>query len=243
MYSIVPMPKIEWKKEYMKYTFVFFPFVGLLIGVVMYFWIALGFYPGLNSLLVATVLSLIPVVVSGGIHIDGLIDTCDAIFSYGDKEKKLEILKDPRTGAFGVIGCVLYFILTIGIYSQFLESPKILILILFPFFISRCIGGLNLLIIKKARTTGLASTFSSAAGRKTNLVFLSVFLVFSFFAIGIINIYIAVVSFLFCLIFTICFFRFMLKNFGGITGDLTGFIISVTEIMMLLIMSIGGIIC
>ncbi len=54
--------------------------------------------------------ALIPVWITGGIHLDGYADTCDALSSYGDREKKLEILKDPHCGAFAVIRLCSYFL-------------------------------------------------------------------------------------------------------------------------------------
>ena len=52
--------------------------------------------------------------VTGGIHLDGFMDTTDARSSYGDREKKLAILKDSHVGAFAVIGCSFYLILSAG---------------------------------------------------------------------------------------------------------------------------------
>ena len=67
-------------------------------------------YTSCGNLFFAIAMALIPVIVSGGIHLDGFADTVDALSSYGDREKKLEILKDPNTGAFAVIGLCVYFL-------------------------------------------------------------------------------------------------------------------------------------
>ena len=53
-----------------------------------------------------------------GIHLDGYADTIDAISSYGDREKKLQILKDPHTGAFAVIGLCVYFTAVLALWSE-----------------------------------------------------------------------------------------------------------------------------
>ncbi len=63
-------------------------------------------------------MTLIPVFVSGGIHLDGFMDTMDALGSWGDKEKKLEILKDSHNGAFAVIGICCYFTVSLGVWSE-----------------------------------------------------------------------------------------------------------------------------
>ena len=60
----------------------------------------------------------VPLLVTGGIHLDGFMDTTDARSSYGDMEKKLAILKDSHVGAFAVIGCSFYLILSAGAWSE-----------------------------------------------------------------------------------------------------------------------------
>lgn len=64
------------------------------------------------------VLILIPVLITGGIHLDGLLDTADALSSYKTKEEKLEILKDSHAGAFAIIIGICWFVLDFGIYSR-----------------------------------------------------------------------------------------------------------------------------
>ena len=107
MYSKIPMPAADWDKESMQYAMCFFPWVGLAVGILEFlFWKILEFL-GAGSLFRAAVLVLIPVLVTGGIHLDGYLDTMDALSSWREKERRLEILKDSHAGAFAVImGCV-----------------------------------------------------------------------------------------------------------------------------------------
>ena len=97
MYSKIPMPRVEWNEKNMKYAMCFFPLVGAVIGGLMLLVRFLCGRFGFNTSVYAVVMTALPVLVSGGIHTDGFIDTVDALSSYGDKEKKLEILKDPHT--------------------------------------------------------------------------------------------------------------------------------------------------
>ena len=71
-----------------------------------------------SRLLYVILLVLIPVFVRGGIHLDGLLDTADALNSYQPRERKLEILKDSNAGAFAVITALVYFLLYLGVYSE-----------------------------------------------------------------------------------------------------------------------------
>ena len=94
MYSKIPMPNIDWKKENMKYAMCFFPLVGLVIGIIMAAWMYLAKFLAIGSILFAGIATIIPVIITGGIHIDGFCDTVDARSSHQSREKKLEILKD-----------------------------------------------------------------------------------------------------------------------------------------------------
>ena len=124
MYSKIPMPRVDWNEKNMRYAMCFFPLVGVIIGVLE---IVAGnlitVWKGEGTFFYAVVLTLIPVFITGGIHLDGFADTMDAKSSYGDREKKLEILKDPHTGAFAIISLCCYFLLCVGIFSEMNRTP------------------------------------------------------------------------------------------------------------------------
>jgi adenosylcobinamide-GDP ribazoletransferase len=61
---------------------------------------------GVPSLLNSTLLVVLLLVLTGALHADGLMDTCDAVFGHATPERRLEIMRDPRAGAFGVVGLV-----------------------------------------------------------------------------------------------------------------------------------------
>ena len=107
MFSAIPMPQFEWSQKNMRYALCAFPLIGAVCGGL---WFLVGVLP-VPELVRAAGFCLVPVLVTGGIHLDGFADTCDALSSYGDAEKKLEILKDPHCGAFAVIRLCTYFIL------------------------------------------------------------------------------------------------------------------------------------
>ena len=124
MFSKIPMPRADWTKENMKYMFCFFPFIGTVIGgltmLVAYLGLRFGYQPGF----VTAVLVLVPVFVTGGIHVDGLLDTSDALSSWQERSRRLEILKDSHAGAFAVITAAVYFIAWYGAYSQLFNSAE-----------------------------------------------------------------------------------------------------------------------
>ena len=112
-------------------------------------------------------MTALPVLVSGGIHTDGFIDTVDALSSYGDKEKKLEILKDTHTGAFAIIGAVMYYLLFFGFMTEIWDI-KATIAVSVGFVLSRSLSGLAIGIFKCAKNSGLLYTFKSAAHKKND---------------------------------------------------------------------------
>ena len=81
MFSAIPVPQFEWNEKNMRYAMCAFPLIGLVIGAA---WCVCGALP-LPGLARAAGFALVPAWVTGGIHLDGYADTCDALSSYGDR--------------------------------------------------------------------------------------------------------------------------------------------------------------
>ena len=96
MYSAIPVPQVNWEKQTMRWALGFLPLIGVLIGAIEWFWFAFCMHFGAAGVFYAVIAALIPLAVSGGIHLDGLCDTCDALCSFGDREKRLNILATAR---------------------------------------------------------------------------------------------------------------------------------------------------
>jgi adenosylcobinamide-GDP ribazoletransferase len=107
--TIVPVPPLEEAPsaaELEKSRFAY-PFVGLLIGLLL-----AGLSEGLAAIAApagvsAFVLLAVSVIITGGLHLDGLADTSDGLFLAASPERRLEVMRDPRVGSFGVVGLVL----------------------------------------------------------------------------------------------------------------------------------------
>ena len=159
MYSKIPMPRVDWNEKNMRYAMCFFPLVGVIIGVLE---IVAGnlitVWKGEETFFYAVVLTLIPVFITGGIHLDGFADTMDAKSSYGDREKKLEILKDPHTGAFAIISLCCYFLLCVGIFSEMRTERLFASALVFVF--SRSLSGISVVTFPAAKNSGLLQDIS-----------------------------------------------------------------------------------
>lgn len=232
MYSKIPMPPTEWTKERMKYAMCFFPLIGVVIGAAVAVSVSFLKDRGAGSLLISCIGTCIPLLVTGGIHMDGFLDVTDALSSYEGRERKLEIMKDPHAGAFAIIGCGLYLLLYVGFFSQL--SQKGLLLFAGTFVLTRALSGLAVVTFPMAKTSGLAAAFSGQAHKKAvGLVMLgyTVLAGLYFFDIGIWQGFA-------CLgasgLLFLWYYRMSGKKFGGITGDLAGYFLQVAEMVLLI---------
>ena len=116
-FSRIPVPKSAWTDFGSTHALAAFPLVGVAEGFLMTAWGHVTNLLGVPATIVAAVLVALPVAVTGGIHLDGLCDTSDALASWAPRERKLEIMHDPRAGAFGVIGVVVYLILQFSLFT------------------------------------------------------------------------------------------------------------------------------
>ena len=235
LYSVLPMPRAEWTPKNMRYAMCFLPLVGLVIGGLEALWLFLGELWGLGPVLRGAAATLLPAAVSGGIHLDGLCDTCDALGSHQPREKKLTILKDSHTGAFAVIGLAVYLLALTGVLSELRWSPRAGLLLAFCFPLSRILGSLLLLLLPCAREDGLARTFSDAAERRCTVI-LAVLGVLLLAGATVLS---PVCGLVMAAALVLLFFalrRKFRREFGGVTGDLAGFSIVLGELALAVVL-------
>ena len=239
MYSRIPMPRIEWNEKNMKYSLVFLPLVGVITGAIVYALFTLMNLYEFGNLFMACVLSVTPLIINGGIHMDGFLDTVDALSSYGDKEKKLEILKDPHCGAFAVIAGIIYAVISVGFWSE-IKSNQIVLFICAGYVISRTLSGLAVAAFPLAKNTGLAATFQNASHKKNVKLIFIVMLLAEAAGVILINPMVGAIVILVSMV-VYAYYYFMSKSrFGGITGDLAGYFLQIYELVILLVMVFAG---
>lgn len=234
MYSRLPVPTITWTKSNMLYTLCFFPFVGIVIGVVLYGWFVLTTHYPINNILTATVATMLPILLTGGIHLDGFCDTFDALASNGSKEKKQQILKDPHIGTFAVVATVLYLLLTFALWTQYSFDFKSCAIIGLGYFLSRTLSGLSLVSLRRARADGLVATFSGMAKKKPVFITLLSLAIICSTLIIYIDLVIGTVVLVATAVAYFYYAHIAYEKFGGISGDLAGFFVQQCEIFILL---------
>ncbi|RFU67949.1 adenosylcobinamide-GDP ribazoletransferase [Bacillus sp. V59.32b] len=237
-FTVFPMKRqLPMDKEYINKTFHTFPLLGLLLGAiyaaVLY---ALLEWTPLSPLAAAFILWLLTIFVTGGLHLDGWIDTSDAYFSYRDIPKRLEIMSDPRTGAFGVISVIVLLGSRMLFLYEIIQNIKpwsYSLIIMVP-FLGRVAMGFILAKMPLAKNVGLAAFFQAAAGKNSTAGY-PVYLAFAGLAILSTNLtsFYSFIVLLVVLFFSMLFLkRKIIKWFGGITGDVNGASVEGVELIL-----------
>lgn len=241
MYSKIPVPQFDWKEHDMRYVMCFFPLVGVVIGIAEVLWYLVVLRAGLGTVAGSTVAIAIPVAISGGIHIDGFMDTMDAFHSYGSLEKKLDILKDPHIGAFSVIMLALYGLICFAAWSEVSGLYEILA-ISEGFWLSRILSAVSVISFPKAKRDGTVAEFAQKADSVKKRIFVllilqmvlccgSIIMVSRFFGVAVV-----IASFLTFALYG----RTAIKQIGGVTGDTSGYFLVCCECAQVVVTAVAA---
>lgn len=238
MYSTIPMPQFTWQEKEMKYVFCFFPWVGAVIGALLVGWNRICEKTGMGQLAWVLVGTAIPLIVTGGFHVDGFMDTMDAFHSYQERERKLGILKDSHIGAFSVICLLLYYLLYLAGYSEIGQDSIYLLASIF--FLSRILSGAAAVSMKGAKREGLLYLFSSRAQERT----VKASLLVQFVLVAGFMLYQSVIKggiLLVGALFVFLYYRHRCyKELGGVTGDTAGYFLTLCEGVLVVLLGIVG---
>ena len=208
-------------------TRAYFPFVGLVIGGAMA-GLDAGLRQGLPVELSSAFVVAALLVVTRGLHFEGLIDACDALFGSYDRERKLQIMKDPHVGAFGVAGGGAALLLTWAAIAAIPEPIRLEVLFLTP-ALTRWAMVAAMEVFPYARSSGTGSAFQERAhwshGAAALVTAVAAALLFSGGA--------GVLMLVAATIVTIAAGRWVTGLLGGLTGDIYGAINEVATIATL----------
>ncbi len=215
---------VDFSEKNIKYSVFFLPLVGGVIGGIggLIYFVLFKYDLMIASFM--TVLSTI--ILTGGLHLDGLSDTFDGFLSNRDKEKTLEIMKDSRIGAFGVLSMVLLILFKfILIFSI---SQPLLALIL-SFTNSRIVIAWIISTKKTSRSNGIGKMFSDSEP-KTLMIMSAMIYLLILFILDIKYIIPLIVTFLAAEYIS----HVSYKKIDGVTGDVCGAIIEIGDVISLL---------
>lgn len=212
---------------------VFFPVIGLGIGLML---------SGINVLLSRVMnnqfgsgilIVIFLILITRGLHLDGLADTCDAFFSINNKTNMLKIMRDPHIGTMGVLGLLCIILLKLFFIAFLNPAIKNSALILMC-VLSRYAMVFTLYKFNYARPEGKAKIFFSAVDHKTFFLAAAITLICS-------TALYAFSGLILCIAVTLCTFgiaSYMAKKLNGLTGDTLGAINELTEILVLFLIVI-----
>lgn len=240
MYSRIPVPSIAWREDSMRYALCAFPLVGIAQGLLCVAWGMLCLTAGLPMPLVAAGLLAFPLLVNGGIHLDGLADTSDALASHAPRERMLEIMKDSHLGAFGAIALCVHVVLLFAVLASWRFDAVSLWCFPCVFALSRALSGWAVAFWPQARKQGMARSFSDGASRTAVGVCAAAFCLAS--AVGLVAAGgVGGVGAVVVAAAMVAYYRHVaLSRFGGVTGDLAGWFLQWTELACMAALAIGG---
>ncbi len=236
MFTRIPVRTPEWSEENLRYSLPLLPAAGVLAGILSLLWLAAAEAVRLPLPARGAGLVFIPLLLTGGIHLDGYADTADAVACWGDAEKRRRVLKDPHIGAFAAIrtGAFLigWYALCLSLIER-LTGPFPAACVLGGIFcLGRAFSALALIHAKQSAQPGLGAEFSRPSGGSGPLILLLFWCAVGAALLSPAGVAAAAViacgatACLFCL-------RRADRLFGCFSGDLAGHAICVTEISML----------
>lgn len=203
-----------------------FPFVGAVYGLTAFLLAqSLG---AVSAQVVAALILVVHTLLSGGLHLDGVADAADGLGGGRDRTRSLEIMKDSRVGAFGVMAVVLDLLLKWSLYSVLVEAGLALWFIPVGIF-SRALQVELMVCLPYARSEGTAGVFVERAGPGHRVSVLLVSAVSALF-FGIQGIVALVVAYIVARVWGI----YVTQRVGGITGDLLGVVSELVELSVAL---------
>ncbi len=206
----------------------FFPLVGLLLGGTLAA-LDLGLRQTFPLALVSALVLAAAVALTRAIHVEGFVDSCDALFGGYTRERRLEILRDPRAGAFGVIGGVCLLIVQFTALAALPGAVRVEVLILFP-ALSRWAVVAAMEAFPYARREGMGSAFQAGRARWHVVAGFATVLAASLALAGVAGLVLLAIA----SVVAWGLGRWMAGLLGGLTGDSYGAIVEASAVAVLL---------
>jgi cobalamin 5''-phosphate synthase/cobalamin synthase len=223
----LPAPKVEVTSEEFSLSYRYYPLVGLIIGLLL--WLlakALTLY--FPALVLGALLLVAELMLTGGLHLDGFMDSMDGLLSARSPERILEIMMDSRIGAHACMALFGLLLLKFALLAS-LTPPQFSILLVMP-MLSRWVFQIGVVGFPYARPQGLGKGIHDTTRWIPFLINGCLVLGASFFLSG----FAGLIAFGVCVITVTLLASRISSLLGGLTGDLYGAFIELSEVGCLL---------
>ncbi len=236
--TIIPLP---WRREAspqeLEGSIGYFPVIGLIIGLILagLNWLLSLFLPSavVNGLLIVSM-----AVISGALHLDGFVDTCDGIAGHKTVEDRWRVMHDSRAGAFGIVGVFLLLLVKYVSLNSVPENLLLVTLVLMP-VVSRWAMVYTVFAYSYARPAGLGKIFKQGASWQR---FTTATVITLTVAIGLARLanityfYLAGLAIMLAIwVIVVAMATYLKRKFAGLTGDTYGAINEVAEVCVLIL--------
>lgn len=233
MYSRLPVPNVRWDEESKEAVLFLFPLLGVIEAGLIYLLAGLLLRVSAGAPLSAFCLTAAPLLFTGGIHFDGFLDTADALGSWKGKEEKLAILKDVHAGSAAVLQGGLMLLGGFAAWLTLFETgrlPEYLPQLLPIFLMSRALSALSIYLLPNARGAGTVYDFTAARARRMGRLICGFYLLFAAAALfGAGTLFTGACILAAVLLAALYSGARAALSFGGMTGDLAGFLLTNCE--------------
>jgi adenosylcobinamide-GDP ribazoletransferase len=227
--TVIPLKIKEIKESNLANSAAYFPLVGLIIGLFLLGINLIISAINLSSFTSSIILVVSLVVITGGLHLDGLSDTADAFLCGKPKGEMLNIMRDPRAGSLGVLSLICIILLKVGLLYSISSRlwPNILILMC---VLSRWSMVFSVSKFAYARQDGKAKAYMQGSSSWIFIQATAITLVITFSSLYLKGLLIWIIV----AVVTYSINRFISNKIGGLTGDTIGAISEINEVLVLL---------
>jgi len=246
-FTRLPVPKVEFNEESYRKAVKLMPLVGLVVGAILVLIVFVADLLSVPALIRGAITLCAYLFITGGLHFDGLADTCDGILSGRTREQSLNIMKDSRLGVFGVLGVFIAGLFYFVLFSEI----HITAILVFP-VVGRACCLISASIAPYARVEGMGMETSKAGGPvSVAAAIVSVFLVSlltfplyillaqpeeqSVVLLAIVPVICSFIAAIAAIIVTVLLTKTYKKRLGGVTGDTFGAVIEISSLAYLLV--------
>lgn len=230
MFSSIPCPYRPWDESARGLMTTFLPVVGAVIGLIWAL-LALVARAVLPAALAAAVIAALPFLLTGFMHLDGYMDTSDAILSWRPLEERLRIIKDSHTGSFAVVNMTLLMLFMYAAAQSALNAD-LRALVLIP-IISRCGSAFCVITLKPLGHSEYKGIAGNSAQRLAIVMIWVIAMLAGIFWLNGAAIALAVETIAYAV-----FMGWAMHIMKGVSGDLAGFALSIAELCGLIALAI-----